>query len=815
MKTTKTIRHALIVLMGLFCCSSFAQGIPNEHTIWFDKPNGLEGIRQWDGPIDDSWESRSFPIGNSNFGGNILGSIAAERITLNEKSLWRGGPNTEKGADYYWKVNKNAAKYLPEIREALVNGDVKKATEMTEEHFTGWAEYYDVEKPYRFGTFITMGELYIETGLSEVGMTDYCRALDIDSALVSVSFKKDGIAYKRTYFTSYPDSVMVVRFTSSMPRGQHLVVSYQPNPHAVGQMVPTGESELGFIGHLDDNQMKFALRIKAIAKNGTAKATADGKLVIADCDDVTLLLTADTDYFMNFDPDFNDPKTYVGPEPAKTTLDMLNNASNYTYNELFERHYKDYAALYNRVKLTLRPEEVQTKKEMAKIPTYKRLQQYRKGQADFGLEELYYQFGRYLVIASSRAGSMPSNLQGLWANQLDPAWHADYHNNINIQMNYWPVCSTNLMECYQPLIDYIKTLVKPGEVTAKAYYDARGWTTSISTNIFGFTAPLTAKALNWNLCPIVGPWLATHVWDYYDYTRDKEFLKTTGYDLIKSSAQFTVDYLWKRPDGTYTATPSTSPEHGPISQGATFVHAVAREILMDAIDASKVLNVDAKERKQWQEVLDNIYPYQIGSYGQLMEWYEDLDDPKDTHRHVNHLFGLHPGHQYSPSTDPKLTEAAKVVLNHRGDGATGWSMGWKLNQWARLHDGNRAYKLYGNLLKNGTLDNLWDTHTPFQIDGNFGGTAGVTEMIMQSHMGFIQLLPALPDAWSQGCVSGLRAKGNFTVDMEWENGKLKQVIITSNGGEPCTLKYGEYSVSFKTQKGKTYTFTFDNGLKRI
>ena len=378
-------------------------------------------------------------------------------------------------------------------------------------------------------------------------------------------------------------------------------------------------------------------------------------------------------------------------------------------------------------------------------------------------------------------------------------------------MNYWPANSTNLSECVAPLVDFIRTLVKPGEKTAQAYFGARGWTASISGHIFGFTTPLASLDMSWNFNPMAGPWLATHVWEYYDYTRDVKFLKEVGYDLIKSSAQFAVDYLWHKPDGTYTAAPSTSPEHGPIDQGATFVHAVVREILLNAIDASKVLGVDSKERKQWQQVLDKLAPYTIGRYGQLMEWSTDIDDPKDEHRHVNHLFGLHPGHTLSPVLTPELAKASRVVLEHRGDGATGWSMGWKLNQWARLHDGNHAYKLFGNLLKNGTLDNLWDTHAPFQIDGNFGGTAGITEMLLQSHMGFIQLLPALPDAWNQGSISGLRARGNFGVDLQWADGKLQQAVVTSGSGGPCTLRYGDATLTFKTAKGKTYTVAYEDG----
>ena len=502
---------------------------------------------------------------------------------------------------------------------------------------------------------------------------------------------------------------------------------------------------------------------------------------------------------MNFNPDFKDSKAYVGNDPEQTTQAMMKQALQKGYDELYRNHENDYTSLFNRVRLQLNPEE-----NSPNLPTYQRLANYKKGMPDYQLEQLYYQFGRYLLIASSRPGNMPANLQGIWHNNLDGPWRVDYHNNINIQMNYWPACSTNLSECTWPLIDFIRSLVKPGEKTAQAYFNARGWTASISANIFGFTAPLSNEAMSWNLNPTAGPWLATHIWEYYDYTRDKKFLQETGYELIKSSAQFTVDHLWHKPDGTYTAAPSTSPEHGPVDEGVTFAHAVVREILLDAIQASRVLGVDANERKEWENVLEKLVPYRIGRYGQLLEWSSDIDDPKDEHRHVNHLFGLHPGHTISPVTTPELAQAARVVLEHRGDGATGWSMGWKLNQWARLQDGNHAYKLYGNLLKNGTLDNLWDTHAPFQIDGNFGGTAGVTEMLLQSHMGFIQLLPALPDAWRNGSITGICAKGNFEVSISWKEGKLEKATFLSKSGAPCKVKYGDDELMFKTTKGKIY-----------
>lgn len=780
-------------------------------SIWFDTPNSLDGRAIWlraDGSgmnPDREWENASLPIGNGSLGANILGSVAAERITLNEKTLWKGGPNTAGGADYYWKVNKQSASVMEEIRQAFTDGDYEKAELLTRKNFNGLAHYEEGdETPFRFGSFTTMGEIYVETGLSEIGMSDYYRALSLDSAMAVVSFKKDNTRYMRKYFISYPDSVMAMKFTANKTGKQNLVLRYCPNSEAKSSLCADDTDGLLYTGVLENNGMKFAIRIKAITKGGTTTVEQD-RLIVKDADEVVFLLIADTDYKMNFQPDFKDPKTYVGSDPEQTTRKTMEGAIRKGYDELYRAHEADYTSLFNRVKLQLNPEVT-----ARNLPTNLRLANYRKGQADYRLEELYYQYGRYLLIACSRSGNMPANLQGMWHNNLNGPWRVDYHNNINIQMNYWPACSTNLGECTRPLVDFIRSLVKPGAETAKAYFNARGWTASISANIFGFTSPLSSEDMSWNFNPMAGPWLATHIWEYYDYTRDKEFLKSTGYDLLKSSAQFTVDYLWHKPDGTYTAAPSTSPEHGPVDEGTTFVHAVVREILLNAIEASKVLGVDKKERKEWEYVLAHLAPYKIGRYGQLMEWSRDIDDPEDEHRHVNHLFGLHPGHTLSPVTTPELAQAARVVLEHRGDGATGWSMGWKLNQWARLQDGNHAYKLYGNLLKNGTLDNLWDTHAPFQIDGNFGGTAGITEMLLQSHMGFIQLLPALPDAWQDGSVSGICARGGFEVNLSWKDGKLAEAVVTSEKGVPCTVRYEDKTLSFKTKKGSSYRIVMDN-----
>ena len=792
-------RTAALAAMALIGASVLASGHNRDLKIWFDKPAS-------------DWESESVPVGNGSLGANIMGTVEIEHITFNEKTLWRGGPNTSKGAAYYWDVNKESAHLLDDIRQAFADGEDQKAAMLTRKNFNGTASYEPyMEDPFRFGNFTTMGGFQIETGILESGITGYRRELSLDRALGTVSFEKDSVSYERNCFISYPHNVMVIRFTADKPGMQNLTFSYVSNPDAKGTMTGDGDNGLTYMARLNNNSMEYVVRIRAFCKGGKISNQSE-RLEIEGADEVVFIVTADTDYMVNFDPDFGDPKAYVGVDPAQTTSAWIEEASALGYDALYEAHYNDYSSLFDRVSLTLNDGDMNED-----IPTPQRLKNYREGQPDSYLEELYYQFGRYLLIASSRPGSLPANLQGIWHNGVDGPWHVDYHNNINIQMNYWPAGQTNLAECTMPLIDFIRSLVKPGERTAKAYFGARGWTASISGNIFGFTSPLDSEDMSWNFNPMAGPWLATHIWEHYEYTQDKTFLKKTGYDLIRSSADFAADYLWKRPDGTYTAAPSTSPEHGPIDQGATFVHAVIREILIDAIKASEVLRVDKRKRREWEEVLENLAPYRIGRYGQLMEWSKDIDDPKDDHRHVNHLFGLHPGHTISPIVTPELAEASKVVLEHRGDGATGWSMGWKLNQWARLHDGNHAYKLYGNLLKNGTLDNLWDTHPPFQIDGNFGGTAGVTEMLMQSHMGFIHLLPALPDAWKDGEVKGLCARGGYEVSISWSNGQLKEASIESKAGGTCVIKYKDSCIRIKTAKGRTYRLimTEDGSIKKI
>ena len=812
--------HLFTLLMALA-----ASGASAQNTIWFDQPTSLKGRACWYGghperfdaqhkPVragdaavnsDHEWEYRSLPLGNGSIGCNVMGSISTERYTLNEKTLWRGGPNTAKGAADYWNQNKQSAHVLKDIRQAFTDGDWNKAAQLTAQNFNSPVPYEATGEPqFRFGSFTTMGELCIDTEIDEQGVSNYRRALSVDSAYADVRFTAaDGTTYERRTFISYPANVMAIRFRASKPGKQNLAIDYTPSP--VGEAISraTTLSGIDYVGELDNNHMKYAVRLRVLPKGG--EVSVDGhKVCVKGADEVVILLTADTDYAPNYNPDFNDPKAYVGVNPELTTTQWMKKASKKSFNKLFNEHYKDYAALYNRVKFNLNgPSSAK--------PTNERLADYRKGDKDPGLETLYYQYGRYLLIASSRPGNLPANLQGMWHNNVDGPWRVDYHNNINLQMNYWPALPTNLTECTEPLTDFIRLLEKPGERTAKAYWGTRGWAAGISANIFGFTAPLEGADMSWNYNPMAASWLATHLWDYYDYTRDIDFLRYTGYPLMKGCALFCEDFLWHKPDGTLTAAPSTSPEHGPVDEGTTFTHAVIREILLDCINAAQILQTDADEVNKWQDILNKLAPYKIGRYGQLMEWSRDIDDPNDQHRHVNHLFGLHPGHTISPLTTPELAQASRVVLEHRGDGATGWSMGWKLNQWARLHDGNHSYVLFGNLLKNGTADNLWDVHPPFQIDGNFGGTAGVTEMLLQSHAGCIDLLPSLPDAWADGNICGLRARGNFGVDIDWKNGKLRQATITSGSGEQCTVRYGQQSMQFLTKRGKTYLVTMENG----
>lgn len=749
------------------------------------------------------WENYAFPMGNSSLGAMLLQSAAADAILLNEKSLWKGGPASGSGPESYWHADPHSARFLADIRQAFLDGDSLRADSLTRQAFSGAISNKGTADTLRFGTFTSMGEIYVRTDIDNEACTNFSRRLSLNEAVSRVSFKHQGATYRRSYFVSYPDQALVMRYEANKGKRQQLDWIYVPNPDAKG-FWQYNANGMVYFARLNNNRLPYAIHVKARTGGGTV-TYGNGRITVRGARWVDFIVTAATGYKPNYHPSTTDPYTYYQQFAMMVAQKHMKAAERLSYKTLYKRHVKDYSSLFNRVSLCLdKPQRRDT------IATDNRIDRYRQGQADAHLEELYYQYGRYLTIQASRGETMPMNLQGMWNRGVAGPWNCDYHNNINLQMNYWPVCSANLSECFQPFVVYLKSIQEPGQRTAKAMYDARGWTTNISTNIYGFTAPSKSQDVTWNLAAINGPWLATHLWDYYEYTQDLDFLRQTAYPIIQGSARFVCDYLWRQPNGRYTAAPSTSPEHGPVDKGATFANAVARQLLDDAVKASIALQADEEERQEWQQVRNHIEPYRVGRYGQLMEWANDIDDPNDHHRHTNHLYGLYPGTQISPQQTPLLAQAARTVLEHRGDYSTGWSMGWKLNLWAHLGDGNRAYQLLQNLLKTGTLYNLWDTHPPFQIDGNMGGLSGMTEMLLQSRPDTLTLLPACPDAWRKGEVKGLRARGNYTVSLRWNKDKPQSVTLwlRAHRTARCTVRYGDQEQMVDAQAGKTYRLKF-------
>ncbi len=788
-----------LLITALLCSPLFA----GEHVLWFDKPAGEQNtkspLKPWtvenQNPThkpnpDQAWEKFGLPIGNGFIGAMTYGGVEVDRIQFNEHSLWTGGPGSEG-----WAQNLNnpeAAKMLPEIRKALLSGDTKKAQALSTEHLRGLGPEKREDVNKIFGMYQTFGELLVATG-HEVHQ-NYRRQLDLSTGVVTTTYQSGGVDYQREAFCSYPDRCLVLSYSGSKPGSQNLNVTFD-TPHKITPKLENGVWVLN--GKVENNGLLIDARIAVLNDGGKVDIDQDA-ITVKGADSVRLVLTSGTNYAPNF------PK-YRGAAPDELSRTQLKSAVAKGYDSLKKRHTEDHGKLFNRVSLDLGNAD----ESKQKLPTDKRVADNKK-TPDHGLEELYFQFGRYLLIASSRPGGLPANLQGIWCNETVPAWRSDYHLNINLQMNYWPSGPCNLIECQEPLIDYIDALRAPGADTAKAYFGAEGWTSMLASNIWGFTAPNPGKnrPRYWAFFPAGGPWLATHAWEHYAFSLDKKFLKENSWPILEGSAKFVSGMLAPLEDGKLSSYPSWSPEHGPISKGTTADLAIIREVLASAVEAGRITGAPKSQLDAWQKTYEQLIPYQVGKHGQLQEWYEDIDNPKDKHRHLNHLFGLHPGSQISPTHTPELAKAARTTLEQRGDGATGWSMGWKINFWARIQDGDHAYLLVRNLLTKGTNPNLLDVHPPFQIDGNFGGTAGMAELLLQSHYrkdgAELELLAALPSAWAKsGSVKGLRGRGAYTVDITWKDGKVASARIKADQAGKLTVRYNGKVEEHTMKSGQT------------
>ncbi|WP_434740235.1 glycoside hydrolase family 95 protein [Micromonospora sp. SH-82] len=716
------------------------------------------------------WETGSLPIGNGAMGACVFGGLGTERLQFNEKTLWTGGPGSADLPDGRYDSgnwHRDRPRALTRVRERI-DSDGQADPE--------WVAGELGSPRTGFGAYQSFGDLLVE-GLAVVGVEDYRRWLDLADAIAGVGYTSAGVRHTREYFASHPDQVVVARFAADVPGRVDCVVRLTTPDNRTGR-TSARDGRITCSGRLTDNGLRYEAQVQVLADGGTRTDGPDGTVTVRGADTVLLILAAGTDYAPTF-PDYRgvDPHPGVG---ARVDAAVARGDA-----ELRARHLADHGGLFDRVRLHIG-------QAAPEVPTDELLHRYRAGVAGpaqrRALEALHFQYGRYLLIASSRAGSLPANLQGVWNDSTAPPWAGDYHVNVNLQMNYWPAETTNLTETATPLFDYVEGLVAPGERTARRLYDAPGWVVHNETTPYGYTGVHDWATAFW--FPEAGAWLARHHWEHWLFTGDEDFLRERAWPLLRSLARFWLDVLVTDPrDGTLVVNPSYSPEHGPFTAGAAMSQQIVRDLFGNARRAARLVGADDELTAALDTALDRLDPgLRVGSWGQLQEWKHDADDPDDTHRHVSHLYALHPADHLDPDRDPELVAAARKALRARGDGGTGWSRAWKINFWARLRDGDHAHLMLAELLAGSTLDNLWDTHPPFQIDGNLGATAGVAEMLVQSHHRAVHVLPALPACWPHGSVSGLRARGDVTVDLVWADHRPTTVTLHAGRTGPIVVR---------------------------